>query len=194
MIDFSDLMLKCSNIRVTGLLSVFNKFNKSVATSSRQEPPAGIGIDSFEFWVPERRPKGHNLAFELSQSLFPFSTENLKNGVFRPTNQPNAWVASLEDHIPSLTFEWSQEQDITIIHLYFDTDFDHPMESTLMGHPESEIPFCAKSYKIKDGSGTVIYHKKDNHQSIQKIQLPSTKILGNYLLELRPWFCIQMRE
>ncbi|MCL6260842.1 FAD-dependent oxidoreductase [Aquiflexum sp. TKW24L] len=168
-----NLMLKCSNTRITGLLSVFNKFNKSVATSSRQEPPAGIGIDSFEFWVPERRPKGHNLAFELGQSLSPFSKENLKNGIFRPTMQPNAWVASLEDSNPSLTLEWSQEQEISTIQFYFDTDFDHPMESTLMGHPESEIPFCAKSFMIKDDSGRVIYQKKENHQTIQKVQFPS---------------------
>lgn len=168
-----DIMLKCSNIRVTGLLSVFNKFNKSVATSSRQEPPAGIGIDSFEFWVPERRPKGHNLAFELGQNLSPFSKENLKSGIFRPTTQPNAWAASLEDPNPTITLEWSQKQDISEVQLYFDTDFDHPMESTLMGHPESEIPFCVKSLKIKDDAGSVIYHQRENHQTMQKIQFPS---------------------
>lgn len=164
------LMLKCSNIRVTGLLSVFNKFNKSVATSSRQEPPSGIGIDSFEFWVPGRRPQGHNLAFELARSLYPFSKENLRSGIFRPTTQPNAWVASLEDSNPSLTLEWTKDQEISTVQLHFDTDFDHAMESTLMGHPESEIPFCAKSFLIKDDSGTVIYHKKENHQTIQKVK------------------------
>ncbi|REG78252.1 FAD-dependent oxidoreductase [Algoriphagus antarcticus] len=165
-----DLMLKCSNTRVTGLLTVFNKFNKSVATSSRQEPPSGIGIDAFEFWVPERRPLGHNLAFVLDQSLHPFSRENVKNGIFRPTTQPNAWVASLEDPRPSLTLDWSQQQDISTVQLYFDTDFDHPMESTLMGHPEFEIPFCAKSFQIKDDSGKVIFHQKENHQTIQEVK------------------------
>lgn len=164
------LMLKCSNTRVTGLLTVFNMFNKSVATSSRQDPPPGIGIDAFEFWVPERRPKGHNLAFELDQSIRPYSTENIKSGIFRPTTQPNAWVASLEDRNPSLTLEWSQEQEISLIQLYFDTDIDHPMESTLMGHPESEIPFCAKSFQIKDDAGSVIYHQRENHQTIQKVR------------------------
>ncbi|MCH6235582.1 FAD-dependent oxidoreductase [Cognataquiflexum rubidum] len=169
----SALMLKCSNARVTGLLSVFNKFNKSVATSSRQEPPPGIGIDSFEFWVPERRLQGHNLAFELARSLRLFSKENIRSGIFRPTTQPNAWVASLEDSNPSLTLEWTKEQKISTVQLHFDTDFDHPMESTLMGHPESEIPFCTKSFMIKDDSGAVIYHKKENHQTIQKVQFPS---------------------
>lgn len=166
----SELMLKCSNTRVTGMLSVFNKFNKSVATSSRQEPPVGIGIDAFEFWVPERRPEGHNLAFELEKSLSPFSARNIANGIFRPTNQPNAWVASLDDSIPALKLKWPQEKMISEVNLYFDSDFDHPMESTLMGHPESEIPFCAKSFLIKDDSGKVIYHPKENHQTIQKVR------------------------
>ena len=166
-----DLMLKCSNTRISGLLTVFNKFNKSVATSSRQDPPAGIGIDSFEFWVPERRPKGQNLAFELDRSLRPYFMENLKNGIFRPTRQPNAWVASKDDLHPSFRLEWSQDQNISTFILYFDTDFDHPMESTLMGHPESEIPFCAKSFLIKDASDKVIYLQKENHQTIQKIKL-----------------------
>lgn len=166
----TDLMLKCTNTRITGLLTVFNKFNKSVATSSRQDPPEGIGIDAFEFWVPERRPKGHNLAFEFEQSLRPFSRENIRNGIFRPTTRPNAWVASLEDAFPSLSLEWSQKQEISEVQIFFDTDFDHPMESTLMGHPESEIPFCAKSFKIKDDSGTVVYHQEENHQTIQKVR------------------------
>lgn len=164
------LMLKCSNTRVTGLMTVFNKFNKSVATSSRQDPPIGIGIDAFEFWVPERRPKGHNLAFELAQSIRPFSIENMKSGIFRPTTQPNAWVASLDDPNPVITLEWSQKQEISTVQLCFDTDFDHPMESTLMGHPESEIPFCAKSFMIKDEAGSVIYHQRENHQTIQKVR------------------------
>jgi hypothetical protein len=166
----SDVMLKCSNTRITGLLTVFNMYNKSVATSSRQDPPLGIGIDAFEFWMPERRPKGYNLAFELDRSLRPYTLGNIKNGIFRPTTQPNAWVASMDDPRPSFRLEWSQKQDIAAIKLYFDTDFDHPMESTLMGHPESEIPFCVKSFLIKDDLGTVIHHQKENHQTIQKIK------------------------
>src|SRR5690606_37775734 len=71
--------VKCSDLRVTGILSVFNKFNKSVATSSIQSPPIGIGIDEFEFWVPERRPNGHNLGFELNQPLKAFGKGNLLN-------------------------------------------------------------------------------------------------------------------
>jgi hypothetical protein len=167
----SALRVRCSETRVTGLLTVFNKFNKSVASSSRQEPAAGIGIESFDFWVPERRPKGHNLAFELNNSIHPFSIENLRNGIFRPTTQPNAWVAAVEDSNPTFTLEWKQVQEISSIQLYFDTDFDHPMESTLMGHPESEMPFCVSSFEIKNDKGETVHRQDKNHQTIQKIQL-----------------------
>jgi hypothetical protein len=163
------LQVQCSKHRVTGLLTVFNKSNKSVATSSKQEPPNGIGIDAFEFWVPERRPFGQNLAFNLSEPIRIITKENLRNGFFRPTNQPNAWIADISDTNPTVQLSWPKEQEISHINLYFDTDSDHPMESTLMGHPESEIPFCVKSFLIKDDSGKVIHSENQNHQSIEII-------------------------
>ena len=51
----------------------------------------------------------------------------------------------------------------------FDTDYDHPMESVLMGHPETVMPFCLRDYIIKDGRGKVIYEKKDNYQTRNSI-------------------------
>ncbi len=159
--------LRHSESRVTGLVSVSNKYNKSVATSSVQLPPDGIGIDTFEFWVPERRPAGHNFAFELDEPLAVFGRENLGNGYFRPISQPNAWLASLADTNPSVVIEWQEIQDIREIRLYFDTDFDHPMESTLMGHPESEIPFCVKSFRVVGSDGELLFVEGNNHQSIR---------------------------
>ena len=38
----------------------------------------------------------------------------------------------------------------------FDTDFDHPMESVLMGHPERDMPFCIKRYRIT-ADGRALY-------------------------------------
>lgn len=179
-----ELEVKCSNYRVTGLLSVFNKFNKSVATSSKQSPPAGIGIDEFEFWVPERRPNGYNLAFTLKDSLKCFGKDNLKNGIFRPTIQPNAWVASLDDSQPTLKLSWDEAKTIKELKMFFDTDFDHPMESTLMGHPESEIPFCVKSYRIKDGQCNLIYSENENHQTINTICFDPPLITDELIVEI----------
>src|SRR5690606_9139196 len=102
MMAHDEVEVQCSHSRLTGVLSVFNKYNKAVATSSLQSPPPHIGIDSFEFWVPERRPNGHNVAFELEVPLQVFGKENLLNGYFRPYLQPNAWLAALDDPQPSL--------------------------------------------------------------------------------------------
>ncbi len=41
----------CGDTRLTGVLAVTTAFNKAVAKSSVQEPPANIGIDRFEFWL-----------------------------------------------------------------------------------------------------------------------------------------------
>lgn len=178
------LEVQCSEARVTGLVSVFNKYNKAVATSSTQSPPAYIGIDTFEFWVPERRPAGYNLAFELDSPLPIYGKENLVNGFFRPYLQPNAWVADPKDHFPTVTLAWKEAMSISEIKLYFDTDFDHPLESTLLGHPESEIPFCVRSFRIKDESGNIIYAEAENHQTICTIRMDRPVVTQKLFVEL----------
>ena len=158
--------IRCSQTRATGLLTVFQKFNKAVATTSRQEPPEGIGIEAFDFWLPERRPEGYNLAFECSQAIDLYSTKFLGNGIFRPTIRTNAWAACLDDTNPSIEMVWDKVQNISELKLYFDTDFDHALESTLMGHPESEIPFCVSDIQLNDGSGKVLAEIQNNHQTV----------------------------
>ncbi|HSI78521.1 MAG TPA: hypothetical protein VK957_21660, partial [Lunatimonas sp.] len=163
--------VKSTQQRVSGLLTVFQKFNKAVAVSSRQEPPECIGIDEFDFWLPERRPGGHNLAITFSKPLDIFPTQHLTNGVFRPSLLSNCWVADPSDSEPSLDIIWDKKQNISEIKLFFDTDSDHPMESTLMGHPESEIPFCVPYVKICAGTGDLLAEIKDNHQSVFTLTL-----------------------
>jgi len=168
-----DVEVKGSNVRATGLLTVFNKVNKAVSNFGKQEPPEGLGIDAFEFWCPHRRPDGHNFGMEISPAIAAFGVENLKNGYFRPNFQPNAWVAHWEDEKSELTISWSQPQTIREIVLMFDTDFDHPMESALMGHPEDAMPFCVQNYSIRDGQGNVLFEKTGNHQTINRVKLDS---------------------
>jgi hypothetical protein len=166
-----EVMIRCSETRVSGLLTVYKSENRAVSNFGKQEPPENIGIDSFEFWIPQRRPSGHNLAFSLGKPLPVYSGENLKNGYFRPTTGTNAWAGALEDPHPSITLEWPRPREIRELVLYFDTDFDHPMESTLLGHPEREMPFCVRNYRIFDENGTEIYRKEGNHQTINRIEL-----------------------
>jgi hypothetical protein len=57
-------------------------------------------------------------------------------------------------------------QQIRSITLHFDTDFDHPMESSQMGHPEDVMPFCVRNFRILDDQRNLLFEKIDNHQTI----------------------------
>jgi hypothetical protein len=159
------VQLANSSHRFTGILSVFNGKNKAVSNDGKQTPPDGIGIDSFEFWIPFRRPEGKNLSFKIEPPIDCFGSENLVNGFVRPFRQPNAWIANDGDNTPKLTFKWEEIQKIKEVKIFLDNDFDHPMESVLMGHPENEIPFCVKNISIKN-KNKVIAKVIDNHQTI----------------------------
>lgn len=165
------LKLRLSNERFTGIVSVFNKFNYAVNNYGKQTPPENSGIDSFEFWCPDRRPAGQNIAMNISPAIDDFYADNLTDGLVRPILSPNAWIASKNDEFPEITVSWKEPQSISEILLYFDTDFDHAMESVQMGHPENVMPFCIEEYRIKDEEGNIIYETKQNHQTINRILL-----------------------
>ncbi len=151
-----DVSVHLSEQRVTGILAVSQKFNRAVAKSPRQEPPPDCGLDAFEFWIPQRRPAGKNFACKIVPSLEVFGPANLTNGFARPTRQPNAWVADYGDQRPTLRLAWDTPQRIARVELSFDTDFDHPMESVLMGHPESAMPFCVREVRLEPGLPTPV--------------------------------------
>ena len=165
------ISIRRSEQRSTGLISLFNGVNKAVNNNGKQEPPDNIGIDAFEFWIPQRRPNGENLAFSISPALELYDGANLCNGFVRPYLGTNAWAADLNDAQPVVTLEWDASKEINSIKLFFDTDYDHAMESSLMGHPESVMPFCARSFKIFDQNGKVVYETTANHQTINTIVL-----------------------
>lgn len=174
-----------STTRVTGVLSLSQSMNKAVAKGAVQEPPPGIGIDTFEFWLPSRRPGGQNLAITVTPALELFGPENIRNGYGRPTMQPNAWVSAAADATPKLTLRWPQPKRIARIELEFDTDFDHPMESVLMGHPEREIPFCVKHYRLSNCSdGRLVHECADNHQTRNEVIFPEPLNTAAIAIEL----------
>lgn len=175
-----------SDQRLTGVLAVTRSFNKSVGSSTRQEPPAGTGFDSFEFWLPPRRPGGKNLALEIDPPLRVFGTDNLGNGLTRPTDGANAWLARPDDPAPTLTLQWAEPVPISRIQLCFDPDFDHPLESVLMGHPETVSPFCVPAVSISDDQGRIIAELKENHLSLREIGLTSPTVVRSLTLRLTP--------
>ena len=163
-----EVKIRCSEKRMTGILSVFNKTNPAVNNYGKQLPPEGSGFDSFEFWCPERRPKGQNIAMNISPALTCFSKDQLVNGYTRPYLKTNAWAADWNDKNATITLKWEETQTIQCVSLFFDTDYDHPMESSQMGHPEDVIPFCVRNFTIKDENGNLFFEQKDNYQTINK--------------------------
>jgi hypothetical protein len=156
---------------VTGVLMLEQRMNKAVAKSLVQTPPAGVGIDSFAFWLPARRPQARNLALTMEPPLTAFEPSNVANGLARPWRGANAWLPARNDARPSLRLAWDQPQTIQTIELVFDTDFDHPMESVLMGHPERVMPACVTEFEVVANGRQVLAQVAHNHQTRWKLQL-----------------------
>lgn len=172
--------LRESRARVTGIMTVYNRYNKAVAKSAEQKAPENSGIDSFEFWIPERRPGGANIAMEIAPSLDVFDCTDVLNGYVRPFVRPNAWVAEFDDRKPVLTLEWNEPETLHELILYFDTDYDHSMECVQMGHPENVIPFCVNRYRVTDREGRLLHEAAENYRTINRICFPgplTTKVL-----------------
>ena len=172
-----------SQQRVTGILSVANHQNPAVSNFGKQEPTEDIGIETFEFWCPKRRPGGHNLALTIEPPLPAFEPANVANGLARPTAGPNAWVADVDDGKPTLVLEWSQPQTVARLVLSFDPDYDHPMESVLMGQPETAMPFCVKRYRVIDDDHNVVAEENDNHQARNTIRFDPPLVTGRLAIE-----------
>lgn len=158
------IQLHLSDQRTTGVLSLQHEKD--------QAPEKDIGIHSFEFWCPSRRPQGKNAAFVVAPPVEAFPAEMIRSGIVRPVLQSNAWVADWQDSEPTLTLQWDTYQTIQTIDITFDTDWDHPMESTLMGHPEDTIPFCVQRFQIKAHQGKTLWEENANHLPLYQVVLP----------------------
>jgi len=173
------LAVRCSRGIVTGLMALHNY---------RDEKTSHVGGEDFPTYSPRRRPFDQNFALRIEPPLDVFGAANVVNGVDRPTHQPNVWLADPADPAPRLTLTWPVPQTLRRIHLGFDTDFDHSLESALMGHPERAMPFCVKRYRILDGNGTVLHECAENHLSHNVVRLPdpvTTATLHVELLEMQ---------
>jgi len=179
-----DVAVHTSDVRLSGVLAVFHRKNGSVAKSAVQEPPEDSGMESFEFWTPERRPGGRNHAVRIEPPLDRFGIDQLANGVNRPTSQPNLWVADPHDPRPTLTCTWAEPQEVSRVEIVFDTDFDHPMESVLMGHPERLGPFCVRDLALRDETGAELARVHCNHQTRRTILLDPPARLSTLVVEV----------
>ncbi len=156
---------------VSGTTTVLNQINPAVSNYGRQDAPAEIGFDSFEFWCPLRRPEGKNIAFSLEPAQHIFNPGQLANSFTRPVGATNAWAAAPEDKTPELTLEWDGPRTFDELTLFFDTDYDHAMETVQMGHSESVMPFCVRNCEISDGEGNTIAKVDNNYQAMKMLKL-----------------------
>jgi hypothetical protein len=104
--------LAVSDARLTGVLALRHTAEHKVSKSAVQRPPADIGVDAFEFWLPERRPGGRNLAMRFEPPVEAFRPENVVTGPERPTSSANAWVADRADESPWIQLAWASPRDV----------------------------------------------------------------------------------
>lgn len=179
--------LSTTLIRVSALMTVEHECTQS--------PPDVVGVDTFERWTPVRRPMGHNLALRVvDQPLKAWPVESIRNGVSRPTKRTNCWVPSNgggRGARKMLTIRWDQPVRASKMVVCFDSDFDNALESVLRGHPERDIPFCVKSWRVldlsEDGKEAELYRETDNHLSRREISIdPSVLVnaIGVEILEI----------
>jgi FAD dependent oxidoreductase len=155
--------LAVSEKRITGLVSVYNAVNPAVSNYGKQEPTGDIGVEAFEFWCPQRRPAGKNIAMAIEPALQAFSPENLRNGIQRPVSSTNAWVADYDANSARIKIVWNELQTINKVVLFFDADDDHPLESVLLLNPEAKMPFCADEVKVYNCNDELIGEISGNY-------------------------------
>ncbi|MDT8390076.1 MAG: FAD-dependent oxidoreductase [Lentisphaeria bacterium] len=170
--------------RVSGVLSLVHRGNKKVANRAVQTPPEGIGFDTFEFWLPQRRPQGNLLAATFEPPIAAFGKSQLASGYTRPFMTTNTWVTAKDDPEPTLSLTWDSPQTIRRVVIDFDVDYDHPMESVQYGHPERAMPFCVRDFQLRDEQGTIIHQTTDNHQGQVCIDLAEPCTTRELRLEL----------
>ncbi|WP_375752842.1 FAD-dependent oxidoreductase [Vibrio sp. HN007] len=179
------IQVALSDVMLTGLVTVKQGGLAKVSTTSRQEAPEGLGVDSFDFWVPERRPEGKNLAFEMTAPLFKYAKDNLTSGATRPTSMPNAWAADLNDKAPIITLDWPEGEGIqaTTLTLFLDCDYDHPLESVQYHHNDRVMPHLVHQCEVVC-DGSVITNVKNNHQGVISVSLPEGRVINQLAIKL----------
>jgi hypothetical protein len=174
-----------SSDQVTGVLGLSQTMNKAVAKGTVQTPPEDSGIDTFAFWLPSRRPHASLWAMRLSPPAEMFIPDNVTNGINRPWAGANAWLPEMEDPAPWLKLSWPAPELLQRIEISFDTDFDHPMESVLMGHPERVMPACITSFEIHTAQGELLARVEDNHQTRWQLSLPNPITTEEIVISIR---------
>ncbi len=170
--------------RLPGFMSLYHEMNPRVAKDTIQTAPAGSGLDSFEFWLPKRRPEGALPAIRFNPPLSPYAAESVRNGRDRPYRAANAWLPDSNDQRPGIKIAWEKPRTAGKIILIFDTDQDHAMETVQMGHQINEVPSCVRHFRLSDQSGRILAEEENNYQTRKVIQLEEGTMFSSLTLEL----------
>lgn len=181
---FANGSLYLSRAQVPGVMTLSQKMNAAVAKSLVQSPPEGMGIDTFAFWLPERRPAARNLAATINPPIDLFGPEMVVNGLGRPWCGVNAWAPDPGDAAPKLHLTWSAPQTLREIAITFDTDFDHPMESVLLSHPERVMPGCITAFRVTAAGGRVLADVPENHKTHWRLMLDGPVVTDQITIEV----------
>jgi len=165
-----DISVAVTDEYLCGVLTLSQRMNGAVAKSAVQQPPEGSGLDTFAFWLPDRRPDARNFAITIDPPLAGFEARNVINGFSRPWQRANVWMPARDDRRPALRLTWAEPQTLGQIEIVFDTDYDHPMESVLMGHPERVMPGCVTSFEVRGEGGELLGEVKENHQTRVRVR------------------------
>lgn len=168
LMENEDIEVGLSDLRPTGLLTIWQKGDKKVSTQAKQDVDPKLGVDSFEFWTSKRRPKGKNIAFKARKPLHIYDKTNLTTGIIRPLNQPNAWMM-LANEEATIKLKWQEPQKIHELNIYLDCDYDHPLESVQYHHHDRIMPFLISDIEIYADNKRI---KKitNNHNAMMRIK------------------------
>ena len=160
-----DIDIALTDVRLPGIMTVFNSLNARVARHTRQVVDGDYGADEFDFWLPRRHPHQIFPALRLSSPLHCYATHHLLNGRLRPEQQTNAWIPADTDTTPQIAWRWETPQTLHSLTLIQDNDFDNAMETVQMGHHRAITPHCITHYRLW-ADDRLIADVKDNHHSV----------------------------
>jgi hypothetical protein len=103
-----------------------------------------------------------------------FNATNAALAPSRPTNLTNAWIADPKDQAPELQLQWDSPIQINRVIIEFDPDWDHPMETVLMTHPEEVVPFMVKDFDLVTDDGEILAEVRDHHGARYVLTLDET--------------------
>lgn len=178
-----DVEIALTDVRLPGIMTVFNSLNARVAKHSRQLPDGDYGVDAFDFWLPRRHPHQVMPALRLATPLRCFHRHNLLNGRLRPEQHTNAWTPAADDPRPTVFWRWAQPVTFRHLTLVQDNDFDNAMETVQMGHHAPVTPHCITHYRLW-ADDTLLAEVRDNRQSVCQHHVDSPRQVREIRLEI----------